>query len=58
MAWIRGNKLINIVESSSLIGAVKKVNQKMEQGWKQASSIQQNGCVYACLITRDIKVRR
>ena len=58
MAWIKGDKLITIVEGASLIGTEWKVRRKLEEGWEKASEIKQNGQGYACLVTKPIKVRR
>lgn len=39
MAWIKGDKLITIVEDASLIGTEWKVRRKLEEGWEKASEM-------------------
>lgn len=58
MAWIKGDKLINIVDGASETETLQRLKVKMDQGWQQASEIKPNGDGYGCLISRDIKVRR
>ncbi len=58
MAWIKGNKIIKILDSGSQNGLKQKIKQCEKQDYKLEGSIKSFGTGWGCMVVKELKVSK
>lgn len=56
MAWIRDNRVYEIVRGASRFNTLRKLNENyLSRGWKQVGNIKEHDMGYAALVYKEVK---
>lgn len=56
MAWIRDNRVYEIVRGASRFNTLRKLNENyLSRGWKQVGNIKEHDRGYAVLVAKEVK---
>jgi len=56
MAWIRDNKVYEIVRGASKFNTLRKLNERyLSRDWKQIGEIREYDRGYAALVVKEVK---